>query len=126
MMQATSPEVMFVRLREQLLEDLEGYGEGRLKDVRRGAETPALAALLLEKYGYGLSQALRRAAEVMAVPHVDLTPEVDRWTHEIDPHFDAHRQQRWSARPAGLHVPSGVGTVGSETSERNEQGGPKV
>ena len=41
--------------------DLESYAKSRMNDVARGAETPELAGLLVQKYGYGLAKALQLA-----------------------------------------------------------------
>ncbi len=42
---------------QRLIEEFRGYAHSRKNDVARGAETPALAALLVEKYGYGMVKA---------------------------------------------------------------------
>jgi hypothetical protein len=83
---------------ERLLEELRIYAGGRQSDVTRGAETPELAALLLEKFGLGMAA----AAKALEFNFGDLTREMDRLCVEIDPEFNASRQKRWAARPAGL------------------------
>lgn len=82
--------------------ELQEYASGRQKDVARGAETPELAALLVEKYGYGLAKAAVLAADMLDVPCPDLISEVDRWVRRIDPNATENRQKRWERRPAGL------------------------
>jgi hypothetical protein len=80
----------------RLIEELRQYADGRTSDVRRGAETPALASLMVEKFGYGLSKA---AVSLGVSDSALLTAEVDRLVVEIDPD---HRQQRTGAERAAL------------------------
>lgn len=88
---------------EQLIAALQDYVDVRQHDVARGAETPALASLLVEKYGYGLM----KAADVLGVAESErLTAEVGRLVAEIDPRFRDHRHSRWASRPAGLSITS--------------------
>ncbi len=82
----------------QLIAEIRIYADGRKSDVARGAETPALAAVLVEKFGEGLA----KAAHVFGSDNSDLTREVDRLVREIDPQYRKHRQYRFDARPAGL------------------------
>ena len=42
-----------------LIEEIQRYAGKRVHDVTRGAETPALAALMVEKFGEGLVQVPR-------------------------------------------------------------------
>lgn len=85
----------------QLIAAFKEYAEGRKREVARGAETPALASLMIEKYGYGLI----KAAEVLEVSELNLlTAEVDRLVAEIDPQHRKHQQYRWESRPAGLSI----------------------
>lgn len=85
----------------RLIAEIREYAQGRKADVARGAETPALASLMVEKFGYGLM----RAADVLALPDsLLLTAEVDRLVVEIDPQYRKHQQFRWDSRPAGLSV----------------------
>ncbi len=65
--------------------------------VARGAETPELAATLLEKFGYGLA----KAAHIAGIPS-DLMREVDQVVVEIDPNFEANRKARWASTPAAI------------------------
>lgn len=87
---------------QRLAEEIRSHASSRMNDVARGAETPELAALLVEKYGMGLAKAAALAADVFDVPAPDLTREVDRLVAEIDPDTKAHREKRWAQRPAGL------------------------
>ncbi|HFK1747742.1 TPA: hypothetical protein ACGX4N_004606 [Bacillus cereus] len=43
---------------EMLIKKIREYANGRRNDVARGAETPRLAAHLLEKYGIGMIDAV--------------------------------------------------------------------
>lgn len=86
----------------RLSEEIRSHAASRMNDVARGAETPELAALLVEKYGMGLAKAAALAADVFDVPAPDLTAEVDRVVAEIDPDAQSHRAKRWAQRPAGL------------------------
>ncbi len=86
---------------EHLIGQVKEYARGRASDVERGAETPRLAALLLQKYGRGVVDAVstifesRRAADpIMRV--------VDEETARIDPGWREHDRARWTARPADL------------------------
>lgn len=65
--------------------------------VARGAETPELAATLLEKVGY----ALAKAAHIAGI-HSELMREVDQVVKEIDPSFEEHRKARWASSPAAI------------------------
>ncbi|WP_263356648.1 hypothetical protein [Acidicapsa ligni] len=75
--------------------EIRQYAEGRRKDVARGAETPELAALLVQKYGYGVLKGVRIALG-RAISHDVLDEEVAK----IDPDWREHMHQRWAARPA--------------------------
>jgi hypothetical protein len=84
-----------------LIEAIQRYAGNRVNDVARGAETPALAALMVEKFGEGLM----KAAYLLGVDHGDdLKHEIDRLVREIDPQYPTHVQYRFEARPAGLAI----------------------
>jgi hypothetical protein len=83
-----------------LTDKIREYAAGRAKDVARGAETPWLAALLLQKYGHGLLQGARIALGCSAFSATVLDEE----TAKIDPEWKEHTKQRWEARPAGISV----------------------
>jgi hypothetical protein len=87
---------------ERLLEELRIYARGRENDISRGAETPELAALLIEKFGLGMAA----AAKALEFNPGDLTKEMDRLCVQVDPEFNGNRQKRWAARPAGLILKS--------------------
>jgi len=90
-----------------LIAELRLYADGRKSDVSRGAETAALASLMVEKFGYGLSKA---AAALGVGDSAILTAEVDRLVEEIDPEHRHHQQGRWDSRPAALTVTNPDGT----------------
>ena len=86
---------------DALIEVLQLYAHHRLSDVARGADTPALAALMVEKFGEGIA----RATRVLGVEGSDvLRREIDRLVREVDPHYPTHLQYRFEARPAGLAI----------------------
>ena len=89
-------------LQERIVAELRSYAASRNKDVLRGAETPELAALLVEKYGEGLVKALHIAEDLLDVPASRLRTEVDRLVLEIDPNAEENRERRWASRPAGV------------------------
>jgi hypothetical protein len=84
-----------------LIEEIQRYAGKRVHDVTRGAETPALAALMVEKFGEGLV----KAGYLLGVERADaLRHEIDRLVREIDSEYPAHLQCRFEARPAGLAI----------------------
>lgn len=91
-------ENLFLRARA----DLESFARSRRDAVARGAETAVLAALLTQKYGYGLAKVLRMAAELADHPAPDLTSDVDRQVEAIDPNWRSNFALRINARPATL------------------------
>jgi hypothetical protein len=93
----TEPSIA-IDLQQRLLTELRSYAASRSKDVTRGAETPELAALLVEKYGEGMA----RAARLLDLDDRELSAELQRLTLQIDPQLATNREKRWAARPAGL------------------------
>ncbi|MFJ1470188.1 beta/alpha barrel domain-containing protein [Massilia orientalis] len=91
-------------LQERVVDELRDYAAKRKNDVRRGAETPELAALLVEKYGEGLVKALHIAEDLLDVSASRLRAEVDRLVLEIDPDAEENRKRRWASRPAGVSI----------------------
>lgn len=92
---------------KQILAEFEDYGRSRIKDVGRNAETPQLAALLVEKYGYGLAKALF----IMGFDTQELYNRIDTMIKEIDPLVKENRKLRWEARPAGIIFNGGAGEM---------------
>lgn len=92
----------------RMIAEIERYATGRKSDVARGAETPALASLMVEKFGYGLM----KAADLLGLPDSSLlAAAVDRLVVEIDPQYRKHQQYRWDSRPAGLSIADADGTT---------------
>lgn len=89
-------------LQERVVDELRNYAASRKQDVLRGAESPELAALLVEKYGEGLVKTLHIAEDLLDVPSSRLRLEVDRLVLEIDPNAEENRKKRWDSRPAGV------------------------
>lgn len=82
-----------------LRDEIQRYALHRLNDVARGAETPALAALMIEKFGEGLA----KASDLLGLEGSDaIRREIDRLVREVDPQYPTHLQYRFEARPAGL------------------------
>ncbi|KAB8048681.1 hypothetical protein GCN78_18225 [Janthinobacterium rivuli] len=78
------------------------YAESRKKDVDRGAETPELAAFLVQKYGYGSADRASLAANLLECPKPDLMRDLDQVATSIDPDWRTNQQRRFDARPAAL------------------------
>lgn len=91
------PQFIFDSVANNLAVEFRQEAASRRATVARGAETPELAATLLEKFGY----ALVKAAHIAGIPS-DLMHEVDRTVQEIDPAFEAHRKARWASSPAAI------------------------
>ena len=84
-------------IERQVVTSIRVYARARQHEVSRGAESPALAALLVEKYGGGMAGAL-------SIAGIDSTvqAETDSLVHQIDPDFDVHKKAREEARPAAV------------------------
>lgn len=79
------------------------YAKSRKSDVARGAETPELAGVLVQKYGYGLVDAYHA---IFDKKH-DFAPtyaDVDAAVASIDENWRATQAARWNARPCGLSL----------------------
>ena len=85
----------------QLVEHVRDYARSRARDVARGAESPRLAALLIQKYGRGVADA---AAILLDSPRTadPISEAVDEETAKIDPDWRGHDRERWSGRPADI------------------------
>lgn len=86
---------------DKLIRQIKDYANGRAKDVARGAETPRLAALLLQKYGFGVIEAVNI---ILGSPRASdpITQVLDEETSKIDPRWREHNKERWSGRPADI------------------------
>jgi hypothetical protein len=84
-----------------LLEKVREYAAGRQSDVRSGLETPYFAALLFQKFAYGVIEAAailfddRRATDSIA-------GFADEEVMRIDREWRKHEQYRHAARPADI------------------------
>jgi len=85
----------------ELMEKVRQYAHSRQLDVARGAERPRLAALLVQKYGAGIVDAV---ALIYGSPRASdqIRRIVDAETALIDPDWRENDRQRWEARPADL------------------------
>jgi hypothetical protein len=88
------------KAREAVQQLLRDYASSRKNDVLRGAETPHLAALLLQKYGYGLCDSF--AAIYEGLGPAPTYHDVDILVSEIDPDWKTNADARWASRPADL------------------------
>ncbi|MDF0490380.1 hypothetical protein PX554_19820 [Sphingomonas sp. H39-1-10] len=85
---------------EQLAALVRDYASGRESDVAAGRETPRLAALLVQKYGWGVHDAaVALFGSERARPVIDAA---DQAMVSIDPDWRRHDRERWEARPADL------------------------
>src|SRR5262245_50401661 len=85
------------RLKERLAAKLQEYAEGRADDVSRGLETPALAGLLVQKYGYGMAAAAQVFDDVFET-HFRSGIDFDAATASVDPDWRENMHKRWSAK----------------------------
>lgn len=87
---------------EKLILKIKEYAKGRKSNVIRGAETPILAALLLQKYGIGIIEA---TAIIYDSPRItdQLYRILDEEVFQIDPDWEEHGRKRWEKRPANLN-----------------------
>ncbi len=85
------------------LREIEEYANGRKSDIKRGAETPRLSVLMLEKFALGMAKGFQQVedGETIAIAN-DIIALSDKLCLEIDPDFIQNRQARWGARPADL------------------------
>ncbi len=86
---------------ERLVSQVNKYAQGRANDVARGAETPRLAVLMLQKYGRGLIEAV---SEIYGSPRAadPISQTLDAESEKSDPSWREHDKARWAARPADL------------------------
>lgn len=84
-------------IKSDAIADLRSYAQSRKNDVARNAETPALAALLVEKYAAGMAKALT----IVGID-AEIFELADQLVRDIDPDFEGHQKSRWQARPADI------------------------
>lgn len=77
------------------------FAMARARDVARGVESVRLAGLLVQKYGYGVTDSV---AEVLGSKSAasSIRRAVDELVAGIDPKWREHAIERWSLRPADL------------------------
>lgn len=80
---------------ERLIEHMREYANGRMNDVKRGNETPKLAALLVQKYGRGMVNAVAIVFDDNRFAD-SLSRVVDEETTRIDPNWKSHDKERWA------------------------------
>ena len=96
-----------------LMNELVDYANYRKSEVERGAETSALAALLVEKYASGLAKAI----EIIGIES-SLPAEIDRIVMSINPNFKLSSLQRWVLRPATLTDKSYCSCLNHDLTDR--------
>ncbi|MDD3294899.1 MAG: hypothetical protein PHG20_09475 [Geobacteraceae bacterium] len=89
------------RLIECCNQSLADYAEGRKKEVERGRETPEFAALLVQKYAYGMARVLSILSGVEDSPPLRGF-RINEPVASIDPDWDENANRRWSAKKVGL------------------------
>jgi len=79
--------------------------DGRMSAIVLGRESPALAALILQKFGRGLETALTLIEDADGISTMPkITNVVDALVRSVDPDIDTHQHERWNARPADLDL----------------------
>jgi hypothetical protein len=78
----------------QLIQMVHDYAAQRQQQVTHGRESPELAALLVQKYGYGVVDAVQVLGDAQTAARV--LQAVDAVVTAIDPQWGAHAQQRWA------------------------------
>ncbi|WP_433947018.1 hypothetical protein [Paenibacillus sp. SN-8-1] len=86
---------------DSLVLKVKEYADGRAKDVERGAETPRLAALLLQKYGLGVIEAVSMIYDTPRAAD-PISKVLDEETTKINPQWREHDRERWTGRPADI------------------------
>lgn len=86
---------------ERLIAKIRDYARDRASNVTRGAETPHLAALLLEKYGRGMVDAAAELFDGRAMMD-RIQAVVDEEVTRTDPDWKANAHRRWAGRPADI------------------------
>lgn len=92
---------------QKLIANFCDFAAKKKKNVADGLETPALAALQVEMYGNGLSEA---ACILSSLDSSQLMIGVDHLVKDIDPEYAKHRQERWDSRLAGLMITKSDGS----------------
>ena len=85
----------------QLVERVRQYAQERMSNVTRGAETPRLSALMLQKYGLGVAEAVTIIFDDNRVAD-PIRAATDHEVSKIDPDWSKHARERWAGRPADV------------------------
>lgn len=85
---------------DEILAVIREYAAARAKDVARGAETPALAGLLVQKFGLGAAELSRCLGKFRMADRICMI--VDEEVSKIDPDWRSHARERWNMRPADV------------------------
>lgn len=88
---------------EKMIQQIRQHAKDRAKSVARGAETPHLAGLLLQKYGQGVIDTINA---IYSSPRAsdEIYKILDAETAKIDPEWKLHNKQRWSGHPADICI----------------------
>ncbi|WP_242298585.1 hypothetical protein [Bacillus cereus group sp. BfR-BA-01382] len=88
---------------EKMIQQIRQHAKERAKCVLRGAETPHLSGLLLQKYGCGVIDTIN---ELYSTPRAsdEIYKVLDAETVKIDPEWKLHNKQRWSGHPADICI----------------------
>ena len=97
-----STETRNERLLERCNRDLTEYAAGRKAEVEKGRETPEFAALLVQKYGYGMAKTLSLLTDVEEIPKIDKVLAVDEAVASINPDWQESDKKRWGCKTVGL------------------------
>lgn len=87
----------------KIISKIKEYAHERMNNVERGTETPKLAALILQKYGSGMIDAV---AIFYDNPRTTDTiyKVLDEETSKIDEDWEKHNKERWDSRPADVYT----------------------
>lgn len=91
------------RLLSLCQQDLADYAANRKAEVDKGRETPELAGLLVQKYGYGMNQVLAHLAEVENTGRIG-SVDVDAAAAIINPEWAEFDKKRWAAKQVGISM----------------------
>lgn len=76
------------------LNDLVQFAHGCKTNVESHLETPELASLQLQKYGFGLAAALK----IMECNTTVFWDRLDQLIQIIDPNFEINKKKRWESK----------------------------
>lgn len=82
---------------------VKSYAKSRASDVARGAESPRLAALLVQKFGLGVSSTATLLLRDSYKEGLRFLGEaIDREVEAIDPLWRENAKIRWKGNPADI------------------------